>query len=61
MKTKAQKKLDEMLLIKAEKERPGNTMPECFEYQGRLLDTSTIIDALCELYGRKAAQSGGAK
>ncbi len=61
MKTKAQKYLDEMLLIKAEKERPGNTMPDCFEYEGKLLDTSKVIEGLCKLYQRQVAQSGGAK
>ncbi len=48
MKTKAQKNLDEMLLIKAEKERPGNTMPDCFEYEGNLLETSKVIDWFCK-------------
>ncbi len=48
MKTKAQKNLDEMLEIKAEKKRPGNTMPRCFDYEGRLLDTSTLIDEVCK-------------
>jgi len=61
MKTKDQEKLDKMLLIKAEKERPGNTIPDCFEYEGRLLDTSTIIDGLCKLYARQVAQSGSTK
>ena len=61
MKTKTQKNLDEMLLIKAEKERPGNTMPDCFEYEGKLLETSKVIDWFCKHYERKLAQSGGAK
>ncbi len=61
MTTKAQKSLDEMLLVKDEKERPGNTMPDCFEYEGRLLDTSTVIDELCKYFGQQVAQSGGAK
>ena len=60
MKTKAQKSLDEMLLIKAEKERPGNTIPDTFDYEGRLLDTATLIDELCKHFERQAAQSGGA-
>ncbi len=59
MKTKTQKNLDEMLLIKAEKERPGNTMPDTFEYEGKLYDTSKAVDALCKIFERKAA--GGAK
>ncbi len=60
MKTKAQKNLDEMLRIKAEKKRPGNTMPDCFEYEGKVLDTRTVIDWLCKHYERQVAQSGGA-
>jgi hypothetical protein len=51
-----------MLRIKAEKERPGNTMPRCFEYEGRVLDTSTIIDGLCKHFEQQVAQeSGGVK
>ncbi len=61
MTTKAQESLDEMLRIKAEKERPGNTMPDCFEYEGKLLDTSKVIDWFCKHYERQVAQSGGAK
>ncbi len=61
MKTKAQKNLDEMLLIKAEKERPGNTIPDTFDYEGRLLDTATLIDELCKHFEQQAAQSGGVK
>ncbi len=60
MKTEAQKSLDEMLLIKAEKERPGNTIPDCFEYEGTLLDTSKAIDWFCKHFEKKVAQSGGA-
>ncbi len=61
MKTKAQKNLDEMLLIKAEKKRPGNTMPDVFEYEGKLLDTSKVIDWFCKHFEQQVAQSGGAK
>ncbi len=61
MKTKAQKNLDEMLRIKAEKERPGNTMPDVFEYEGKLYNTKKALDAMCMIYERKLAQSGGAK
>ncbi len=61
MKTKTQKNLDEMLLIKAEKERPGNTMPDCFEYEGKLLETSKVIEWLCKHYEGKVAQSGSTK
>ncbi len=59
--TNAQQNLDEMLQLKAEKERPGSAMPDCFVYEGRLLDTSTVIAGLCKLYKRDVAQSGGAK
>ena len=61
MKAKDQEKLDEMLLIKAEKERPGNTMPHVFKYEGKLYDTKKALDAMCMIYERKLAQSGGAK
>ncbi len=61
MKPKDQEKLDEMLLIKAEKERPGNTMPDCFEYEGKLLETSKVIDWFCKHYERQVAQSGSTK
>ncbi len=61
MTTKAQKSLDEMLLIKAEKERPGNTMPDCFEYEGKLLETSKVIEWFCKHYEGKVAQSGDVK
>ena len=61
MTTKAQKSLDEMVLVKAEKERPGNTLPDCFEYEGKLLDTSKAIDWLCKHFEKEIAQSGGAK
>ncbi len=61
MKTKAQKNLDEMLRIKAEKERPGNTMPDCFEYEGKLLETSKVIEWFCKHYEGKVAQSGDVK
>ncbi len=50
-----------MLLIKAEKERPGNTMPDCFEYEGKLLDTSKVIDWFCKHFEKQVAQSGDAK
>jgi len=61
MKTKDQEQLDKMLRIKAEKERPGNTIPDCFEYEGKVLDTSTVIDWLCKRYERQVAQSGSTK
>ena len=61
MKTKAQKNLDEMLLIKAEKERPGNTIPFCFEFEGTLLDTSMAIDWFIKHFEKKVAQSGSTK
>ncbi len=61
MKTKAQKSLDDMLLIKAEKKRPGNTIPDTFEYEGRVLDTSTVIHWFCKHFEKQVAQSGGAK
>ncbi|MCZ6762380.1 MAG: hypothetical protein O7C03_05190 [Gammaproteobacteria bacterium] len=61
MKPKDQEKLDEMLLIKAEKERPGNTMPDCFEYEGKLLETSKVIEWFCKHYEGKVAQSGDVK
>ncbi len=62
MKTKAQKNLAGMLRIKAEKKRSGNTMPRCFEYEGRVLDTSTIIDGLCKHFEQQVDQeSGGVK
>ncbi len=61
MKTQAQKNLDEMLEIKVEKERPGNTIPDTFDYEGRLLDTATLIDELCKHFEKQIAQSGGAK
>ena len=63
MKTKAQKNLDEMLLVKAEKERPGNTMPDVIEYEGKLYDTKKLLAAICEIFDRraKAPQQGGAK
>ncbi len=62
MKTKAQKNLDEMLRIKAEKERPGNTMPDVIEYEGKLYDTKKLLAAICEIFDRraKAAPPGGA-
>ena len=62
MKTKAQKNLDEMLLVKAEKERPGNTMPDVIEYEGKLYDTKKLLAAICEIFDRRAktAQPGGA-
>ncbi len=61
MKINYREELNEMLLIKAEKERPGNTMPRCFEYERRVLDTSTIIDGLCKYFEKQVSQSGGAK
>ncbi len=61
MKTKTQKNRDEMLLIKAEKERPGNTIPDCFEYEGKLLDTSKVIDWFCKHYEGEVVQSGDVK
>ena len=62
MKTKAQKNLDEILLIKAEKERPGNTMPDTFEYRGKKYDLQKLLAAICEVLDRraKAAPPGGA-
>ena len=62
MKTQAQKNLDEMLRIKAEKERPGNTMPAYFEYEGKMYDTKKSLAAICEIFDRRAktAQPGGA-
>ncbi len=59
MKPKDQEKLDEMLLIKAEKERPGNTIPDCFEYEGRVLDTNAVIEWMCKHFEQQVAQSGG--
>ncbi len=61
MKTKIQKNLDEMLLIKAEKERPVNTIPDCFEYEGKLLDTHTVIEYMCKHFEQQVAQSGSTK
>ncbi len=62
MKTEAQKNLAGMLRIKAEKERPGNTMPRCFEYEGRVLDTSAVIEWMCNYFEQQVAQeSGGVK
>ncbi len=63
MKTKAQKNLDEMLRIKAEKERPGNTMPDVIEYEGKLYDTKKLLAAICEIFDRRAKTTppGGAK
>ncbi len=62
MKTKAQKNLAGMLRIKAEKEGPGNTMPRCFEYEGRVLDTSTVIEWMCKYFEQQVNQeSGGVK
>jgi len=61
MKINYQEELDEMLLVKAEKERPGNTMPDTFEYEGKLYDTSKAVDALCKIFERKLVQSGGAQ
>ena len=58
---KVQKNLDEMLLIRTEKDRPGNTIPDCIEYEGKLLDTSKLIDGLCIIFERQIAQSGGVK
>ena len=62
MKTQAQNNLDEILLIKAEKERPGNKMPDTFEYRGKTLDTKKALAAICEILDRraKAAPPGGA-
>jgi len=48
-------------LTVAEKERPGNTIPDTFDYEGRLLDTATLIDELCMHFEKQIAQSGGAK
>ncbi len=61
MKTKDQEQLDEILQLKAEKERPGNTMPDCFEYEGKLLETSKVIEWFCKHYEGKVAQSGDVK
>ncbi len=63
MKTKTQKNLDEMLRIKAEKERPGNIMPETFEYRGKTFDVKKLLAAICEVLDARAktAQPGGAK
>ncbi len=61
MKTEAQKNLAEMLLIKAEKD----SLAPCFRYEGRVLDTNTIINELCKYYeqevAKEVAQSGGEK
>ncbi len=60
MKTKDQENLDGVLQLKAEKKRRGSDIPDFFEYQGKLFDTNKTLDALCNIYERKVAQSGGA-
>ena len=61
MKTNYQEELDGMLLIKAEKERSANTMPDVIEYEGKLYDTKKLLAAICEIFDRraKAAPPGG--
>ncbi len=58
MKPTYQERLDEMLLVKAEKKRPGNTLPDSFDFEGKLLNTSKALDAICMILERRAA--GGA-
>ena len=62
MKTQAQKNLDEMLRIKVEKKRPGNTMPDTFEYRGKKYDLQKLLAAICEILDRRAKTTppGGA-
>ncbi len=60
MKTKAQKNLAEMLRIKAKKD--SGSLAPCFRYEGRVLDTSTVITELCKYFEQQVAQeSGGVK
>jgi len=36
-------------------------MPDCFEYEGKLLETSKVIEWFCKHYEGKVAQSGDVK
>ena len=37
----------------------GDAIPECFEFEGKLLDTGKVIEKLMEFCERDLAQSGG--
>jgi len=46
------RKIDDVLAVKRERLREGNTVPDTFEYEGRVLDTDKAVEKLIEIFSR---------
>ncbi len=44
--------IDTVLAVKRERLREGNTVPDTFEYEGRVLDTDKAVEKLIEIFLR---------
>ena len=44
--------IDALLAVKRERLREGNTVPDTFEYEGRVLDTDKAVERLIEIFLR---------
>jgi hypothetical protein len=44
--------IDTLLTVKRERLREGNTVPDTFEYEGRVLDTDKAVERLIEIFSR---------
>ena len=50
--SRAYRGIDTVLAVKRERLREGNTVPDTFEYEGRVLDTDKAVEKLIEIFSR---------